>query len=236
MYSYGIKGKKVAVIPHGIEMLSTMNKEKARKELGLSLDMQVALYMGYATGYKGLDLLIEGFSKYAKSNPNAYLIIGAGKHPKLHDDREYLLEYGRLQKKAAELIPGAQYTWEGFIKESDITAYYSASDVSLFPYTTAIASSGPMSFAIGYEKPFLVSTAFKDIFHMFPELLFERDASSLAQKLDYFFTHTYEYQELSKILKKERSWSRVAEQTALVYGSINQLKEPYETEERITTG
>lgn len=236
MYSYGIKGKKVSVIPHGIEMLSSTDKDEARDKLALSRTSQVALYMGYATGYKGLDLLIEGFSEHAKKNPNAYLIIGAGKHPKLHDDKEYLIEYGRLQKKAADLIPAEQYAWEGFIKESDITTYYSASDVSLFPYTTAIASSGPMSFAIGYEKPFLVSTAFSDIFQSSPELLFERNAGALAQKLDYFFTHTDEYRQLSRTLKTERSWSRVAEQTALVYDSINQLREPYETEERITTG
>ena len=236
MHSYGISSKKVVVIPHGIEMLKVTDKSEAKRKLRLQPETNVALYMGYATGYKGLDLLVEGFSLYARLNPNAYLIIGAGKHPKLHEDKEYLLEYSRLQKKAADLIPSNQYAWEGFIKESDITAYYSASDVSLFPYTTAIASSGPMSFAIGYEKPFLVSTAFEDIFRPFPELLFERNAEALAQKLGYFFAHTDEYQELSGILKKERSWSRVAEQTALVYGSINQLKESYETEERITTG
>ena len=234
--SYGIGGEKVTVIPHGVEMLRAQNKAKARHALQLPLGADAALYMGYATGYKGIDLLIEGFSEYAKSSPSAYLIIGAGKHPKLENDKQYLVEYSRLQEKAASLISHEQYRWEGFIAESDLTMYYSASDVALFPYTTAMSSSGPMSFAIGYEKPFLVSTAFKDIFKSSPELLFERTADALAEKLDYFFTHTKEYENLSSILKEERSWRQVAEQTALVYGGINEQKERYETEERITAG
>lgn len=236
MQSYGISGRKVAVIPHGIEMLNTTDEQESRRELNVPKDANIALYMGYATGYKGLDLLIDGFSKYAHINPKAFLIIGAGKHPKLQNDSTYLEEYKRLQDKAAHLIPKDQYAWKGFIAESDITMYYSASNVSLFPYTTAIASSGPMSFAIGYEKPFLVSTAFRDIFNASPELLFEKNPEALAEKLDYFFTHKNEYKNLSTKLKGERSWHRVAEQTALVYGSINQQKEQYETEERITAG
>lgn len=235
-FSYGIDGRKVTVIPHGIEMLDAADNQKSRRKLSILEDANVSLYMGYATGYKGLDLLIEGFSKYALADPKAYLIIGAGKHPKLQNDAAYLKEYERLQEKAAHLIPKKQYAWEGFIAEEDITTYYSASDVSLFPYTTAISSSGPMSFAIGYEKPFLVSSAFRDIFSQFPELLFEKNPESLAEKLDYFFTHKNEYEHLSAQLKEERSWHRVAEQTALVYGSINQQKEQYETEERITAG
>lgn len=235
-YGYGISGRKVAVIPHGIEMLHAADQQKSKQKLGIPQNANTMLYMGYATGYKGLDLLIEGFSKYARVDPNAYLVLGAGKHPKLQSDEAYLREYKRLEDKAKSMIPNSQYQWDGFIAESDITTYYSASDVSLFPYTTAIASSGPMSFAIGYEKPFLVSTAFQDIFNAFPELLFERNPDSLAEKLDYFFTHKNEYMNLSTKLKEERSWHRVAEQTALVYGSINQQKEPYETEERITAG
>jgi glycosyltransferase involved in cell wall biosynthesis len=236
MYGYGISGRKVAVIPHGIEMLEVESKNVARNKLNISHDANVSLYMGYATGYKGIDLLIEGFSKYAQLNPKAHLIIGAGKHPKLLNDASYLAEYKRLEDKASNMIPNGQYTWEGFIAEEDITTYYSASDVSLFPYTTAIASSGPMSFAIGYEKPFLVSSAFSNIFSQFPELLFDKNPEALAEKLDYFFNHEDIYASVSHKLKKERSWSRVAEQTALVYGSINQQKENYEAEERITTG
>jgi glycosyltransferase involved in cell wall biosynthesis len=233
--SYGINPEKIAVIPHGVEPLQTVDQSQAKMELGLPNKADVALFMGYATGYKGIDLLIEGFSKYAKKNKRAYLLVGAGKHPKLHDDPTYLKEYGRLQTKAAQLIPKDQYAWHGFIDEKDIATYYSASDVSLYPYTTAMSSSGPMSFAIGYEKPFLVSSAFDAIFKKYPILLFERTPESLANKLDYFFMHKSEYDVFSRELKYERSWSRVASQTLQTYRTINDTKGAYEgTEDTIT--
>lgn len=234
--SYGIKPDKIHVIPHGVEPLQTVSKDKAREQLDLRQVADVVLFMGYATGYKGLDLLIEGFEKYAAQNKNAYLVIGAGKHPKLHNDAAYLKEYSRLQAKAQRLLPKNQYTWRGFIEEEEITAYYSASDVSLYPYTTAMSSSGPMSFAIGYEKPFLVSTAFEAIFKQQPELLFDRTPEALAKKLEYFFTHQDQYGAISRSLKTERSWYRVAERTHQTYRNTNDQKGAYEAGESITTG
>lgn len=218
--SYGISADKIAVIPHGVEMLKTIDRIAAREDLGLPKSADIVLFMGYATGYKGIDLLIEGFAEYAKQNAKAFLVIGAGKHPKLHADNEYLKEYDRLVKKAAKLLPRHQYVWEGFIGEADITAFYSASDVSVYPYTTALSSSGPMSLAIGYEKPFLVSDAFATVFSQQPQLLFGRDAQSMARKLDHFFTHRSEYEKTSRGMKNERDWKNVGESTSAVYESV----------------
>lgn len=234
--SYGIAPEKIDVIPHGVEPLHTPPKEKARGQLQLPARANIALFMGYATGYKGIDLLIEGFGAYAKTHKNAFLLIGAGKHPKLHDDPAYLKEYGRLQTKAAELLPKNQYAWKGFIAEDEIAACYSASDVSLYPYTTAMSSSGPMSFAIGYEKPFLISTAFEAIFKKYQLLLFERTPQDLAEKLEYFFDHQTEYGGVSRTLKTERSWARVADQTLQTYQNISNEEGAYEAAEDTVTG
>jgi glycosyltransferase involved in cell wall biosynthesis len=234
--SYGIDPRKISVIPHGVEELTTVDQKEARAVLNIPQHAKVALFMGYATGYKGLDLLIEGFARYAKDVSDAYLIIGAGKHPKLHDNAEYLREYGRLKDKAKKLIPEDQYRWEGFIKESEITVYYSASDVSLYPYTTALSSSGPMSFAIGYEKPFLASTAFEPIFSTYPQLLFDRKPIDLAERLEYFFTYKHDYDQISYQLKQQRNWKRVAQLTLNTYRQNDNQEGHYEAEESTTTG
>jgi glycosyltransferase involved in cell wall biosynthesis len=234
--SYGIDPQKISVIPHGVEMLKADDTQTARRHLGVPKNAQAVLFMGYATGYKGIDLLIEGFSRYAKENKNAYLIIGAGKHPKLKNDETYLKEYERLQQKAASSIPIGQYTWQGFIKESEITAYYSASDVSIYPYTTAMSSSGPMSFAIGYEKPFLVSTAFEAIFNTTPQLLFERTPKVLAERLGYFFSYQNDYAQISSTLKQQRDWNHVAVLTLQAYEHTDTQEGSYETEKSTTTG
>jgi glycosyltransferase involved in cell wall biosynthesis len=222
VHKYGIAAQKITVIPHGVEALQTSNKLLARRALKLPADADIALFMGYATGYKGLDLLIDGFAQYASQNKNAYLVIGAGKHPKLHSDPTYLAEYQRLQDKAAQNIPRSQYEWRGFIEEGEIENYYSASDVSLYPYTTAMSSSGPMSFAIGFERPFLVSDAFADIFAAHPHLLFDRTPKAFAERLAYFFAHPNEYAELSNQLKQHRTWQSVGRQSHDVYQKVYQ--------------
>lgn len=215
--AYGIDPGKVKVVPHGVETVERSERTAARAQLNLPEQADIALFMGYATGYKGLDLLIEGFAKYAAKNPKAYLVIGAGEHPKLHSDPVYKAEYARLQQKAAGLIAKDQYEWRGFIPEDQIASYYSACDVSLYPYTTAMSSSGPMSFAIGAEAPFLVSSAFADIFGHAPHLVFERTPDALAQKLDDFFAHNTGYLDISAQLKRERVWPAVARATEQVY-------------------
>ena len=234
--SYGINPDKVAVVPHGVEPLEALDQVSARKLLGIPMNAETVLFMGYATGYKGIDLLIDGFASYAQDHPDAYLVIGAGMHPKLHDDEAYLAEYARLQAKAKELIPERQYVWRGFIDEQDIAAYYSASDVSIYPYTAAISSSGPMSFAIGYEKPFLVSDVFGSIFREYPQLIFKRTPQDFAEKLAYFFSHRAVYDEISSGLKRQRNWASVSDRTAQIYNEYQDQEGAYEKQESITTG
>ncbi|MGH7196872.1 MAG: glycosyltransferase [Candidatus Saccharimonadales bacterium] len=217
---YGASPEKVAVIHHGVEDLHIIEQSTARKKIKVPPDAQVALYMGYLTGYKGIDLLIEGFAMHCKNNPKAFLIIGAGKHPKLEHDETYLAEYTRLQQKTNDLIPTQNYQWVGFIAEPDIPLYYSASDVSIYPYTVAMSSSGPMSFAIGFEKPFLASTVFADVFADYPQLLFNRKPDALAAKLDAFFKDQQAFNKISQQLKKERLWQKVGEQTKMLYAEV----------------
>lgn len=217
---YGVSPQKISVVPHGIEDLPTLPGSKARKILNVPLTADVVLFMGYATGYKGIDLLIEGFALYAKTNKNAYLLLGAGPHPKLHHDARYQAEYSRLQQKAKQLIPPEQYRWIGFIPESDIPRYYSACDVAVMPYTTAMASSGPMSIAIGHEKPFLASSAFRHVFADRPDILFERTPQALKAKLAAFFSAPEAYKTISSILKTEQTWPTVGDSTLGIYKTV----------------
>lgn len=179
----------------------------------------IILYVGYLTGYKGIDLLLDGFAEYVKIDQNAFLIVGAGKHPKFKGDPEYLAEYRRLQRKAETLIDKSQYRWVGFIGEQDIVNYYSASDVSIYPYTVAMSSSGPMAFAIGYERPFLASDAFDKVIDN-PEMIFQRTPNHLVSQLRVFFQDKKRFQSSIKRMKKERLWTKIGEKTYGLYLSL----------------
>ena len=216
--SYKTPQHKIAVIPHGVEQLHADSKQAACQRLGIDAQAKVVLFMGYLTGYKGLGLLIEGFAQFARQNPQAFLIIGAGKHPKLDQDTEYLAKYDQLQQQAKQLIPAGQYRWVGFIPETEIATYYSASDVSVYPYTISMSSSGPMSFAIGFKKPFIASEAFTGIFDQ--KLLFARTPQALADKLDQFFQQSSGFQQLSRQLEQSRSWAQVGQQTLQLHREL----------------
>lgn len=204
---YKIKETKVVVIPHGVEDNASIPTVEARSALKLPKNKKIVLFMGYLTGYKGLDLLIEGFFKFKETHPDSILVIGAGKHPKFKKDPFYLKEYNRIQEKAINLL-GENHKWVGFIEEQDINLYYSASDLSIYPYTNQLASSGPMSIAIGYEKPFLASDVF-DNFVENKEILFQRNPDSLSQTLEAFFEKQVDNIKFIKTLKTKSLWSRV---------------------------
>ncbi len=215
---YNVPREKIAVIPHGVEDFKPQNKQAARQKLGIAKDRRVVVFMGYLAGYKGVDLLIEGFARYAKTDPQALLIVAAGKHPKFLQDADYLAHYANMQQKAAALIAKNQYQWIGFMAESDIADYYSACDVTVYPYTISMASSGPMSFAMGYEKPFLASDVFA---HLLPNrVLFAQNADALAQKLTDFFASEAHFNDVAKQLKTERLWPVIGAKTKKTYESV----------------
>lgn len=214
---YKVKKDKIEVIYHGVENLKCIPRDSACEMLNIDSNKDICLFMGYLTGYKGIDLLIEGFAEYCKINKNAFLLIGAGEHPKLKNDRDYLKEYKRLEDKAKNLISENQYCWAGFIEEADIVNYYSACDVLVFPYTTAMSFSGPAALAIGYEKPFLASDVFSEI--LSEKLIFKRTAIDLSEKLKEFFGDKERFGVLAIEMKKGRLWSVIGSKTYNVYKS-----------------
>ena len=54
------------------------SKIDLRAEVNLSEDETIILYSGNLESYQGIDLLIEGFSEIAKSNPKAHVVIIGG--------------------------------------------------------------------------------------------------------------------------------------------------------------
>lgn len=227
MEEYDADKNKIEVIFHGIEDLKPMDKKDACSELGLNKNKDIILFMGYLTGYKGIDLLIEGFSEYCKINKNAFLIIGAGKHPKLKNNAEYQKEYERIKNKAENLIPKNMHNWTGFIEEKKIPFYYSASDVSVYPYTIAMSTSGPMAIAVGYKKLFLASISFDKVIND-KKILFRETPNDLADKLKNFFENKAVFQNEIENLSRKRSWKNTGDGTYRLYSQLfyqKQLKQ-----------
>jgi len=216
---YRCPARKIFVIHHGVEERNdSIEKDEAKSELGLS-GKDVIFFFGYITGYKNVELLIES-ARFLKTS-NWVMIIAGGLHPRLSGDREYLNYVSTLHEKAL-VMSKDQILFKGFISEEEIPLYFSAADLIVFPYKINMHSSGPLSLAASYEKPFLLTDICHEVVSS-SDVVFKNDSKELASKIDRFFGDA-EFQSkvlrCSKEFKRKRLWSDVAKKTYELYRKV----------------
>ena len=124
-----------------------MKREEALTVLKLDYTFSYLLFFGFIRAYKGLDLLIEAFADERLRNRNLKLIV-AGEF--YDDDTPYRLQIKKYNLEN-ELI-----LYDHFIKDNEVSLYFSAADLVIQPYKTA-TQSGVTQIAYHFEKPMLVT-------------------------------------------------------------------------------
>jgi glycosyltransferase involved in cell wall biosynthesis len=121
-----------------------MTREEAEDKLGLEKGKKNILFFGLIRTYKGLDILLEAFGKLS----DEYQLIIAGE------------PYGSFDKyqKIIDSLPNRQniHTWLKYIKDSEVTDYFSAADIAVLPYRSA-TQSGISSVSYHFEVPMIVT-------------------------------------------------------------------------------
>lgn len=207
---------KIVVIPHGVESFPTIpSKEDARKKLNIPQNTYVLLYFGYIAWYKGTDLLVGPSLKLKVQSSKLQIIIAGGPNPN-HVDKPFYKKYVESIEQAAKKT-GIQIT--GFVDEKDIPYYFSASDAVVLPYRTYMSSSGPLSLAFSFHKPFIVSENLKDIFKT-PDLkaVIEKNNASddlfvynnLEEKMPELKKSQEKMENVAKDIALKRSWENIA--------------------------
>lgn len=149
--------KKVVFIP--IWTLSHVQKKASvnlRKKLRIKKDAFILLYFGFITWYKGADWLIDQVKKISASHKGKklHLVLAGGMAYSLKHKAYYKKFYARL----IQAVNGVKnITITGFVPEGHIGNYFSVADVVVFPYRGYIGSSGVLSCALSYKKPFILS-------------------------------------------------------------------------------
>lgn len=219
---YKCPQRKIRVIPHGVkETDDKIAQDEAKEKLGLD-NKTVILFFGYITKYKGIETLIDGFGYVAKQQGDLVLIIGGGEHPRLRQNpryREYLLE---LRRRAISVAPKQKILFTGFIHDYELPLYLSAADVLVFPYTTSMSSSGPLSFAMSYGKAVLASDipSIAEIISLKDTLFKKNSPKDLAEKLERMLDSPVLRRRVSNYVKmraKEASWQVVGSRTYELY-------------------
>ncbi len=209
--------KKVVTIAHGVENLSwSMTQTDARQKLNLPENKKVLMFFGFLAGYKGVELLIEGFKKL-ENKQDYQLIIAGGKVKRVAGDPRYQAWLDKIMEDCKNL--GIQTP--GFVKNDDIETYFRASDLLILPYLTPQSMSGIMAMAVGFGQPFIASSSFKE--RVEDNWLFNLEPQALADKVDWFFSADKNSQEMIsylKVLKNERLWTVIATETDQVYKQL----------------
>jgi len=123
MLKYGADSSKISVISNGVntDIFKPGATLMARSSLGLPRHRFTVLFTGSLTHHKGVDILMQAFSKIAEKL-NAHLIfVGTGP------------EYNYLKQLAAEMNISARITFAGHVPFTDMPLWYQASDVFVLP-------------------------------------------------------------------------------------------------------
>ena len=120
------------------------DRAEAERKLGLAPGKKNILFFGLIRTYKGLDILLEAFGKL----PEDYQLIIAGE------------PYGSFDRyqEIIDRIPGKDRISMNlkYIKDSEVTDYFSAADVAVLPYRSA-TQSGISSVSYHFEVPMIVT-------------------------------------------------------------------------------
>lgn len=115
-------------------------RPRARRELGLSADDEVILFLGQIRPYKGLGTLISAFARMAHHRPRLRLVLAGS---------------GTVDTILADLDPGLRdrvHVFNRYIDDMEIQLFTHAADVMVLPYQN-ILTSGSLLLALSFGLP-----------------------------------------------------------------------------------
>jgi D-inositol-3-phosphate glycosyltransferase len=225
---FGVDAGKVTVIPFGINNHvpnTGMDREGARKRLGIDPGWKVALFFGRIAPYKGLDQLLEALAELKKTGSDVRLMVAGNikkGHDRYWDEIERLIERHHLQESIIKRIE--------FIPDEDVELYCKAADVLILPYRS-IFQTGVLFLSYNYGLPAIAT----DVGSLREEIIEGKtgyvcrpdDPKDLANGIARFFSSDlYKNPDINRSRIKEYahekySWEKVGDATVNVYRNLS---------------
>lgn len=181
-----------------------LNREEALAILGLEPTNKYLLFFGFIRDYKGLDLLIESLVNL----PSDTHVIVAG---------EAYGPFEKYQKIIDSLGLGDRvHLFTEYISDSEVSTYFSASDVCMLPYKGA-TQSGITAISHHFNLPIIatdVGSLKENIRHNDTGLIVSQPESKLiAEAVDHYFTAKLKlpFSKNIEVEKSENSWENFAQ-------------------------
>ena len=199
------------VIPHGIERIAPVEREEARRDLGLD-DRLVALCFGFLAPYKGLETALEAGER---AGDDIVVVAAGAEHPRLAAGGDDYAD--RLRDRF-----GTTARFTGWVPGDDVVRWFCAADVALFPYPQPFSSSGAVALALACGTPMLLSAPLARCIGA-PSDLVTSTPDALAARLRALADDPGGLADLRRwtaCLADGRSWSDVAEAHLALYAEV----------------
>uniref|UniRef100_UPI004038CDE0 glycosyltransferase family 4 protein n=1 Tax=Faecalibacterium prausnitzii TaxID=853 RepID=UPI004038CDE0 len=137
--------EKMHMVPHGhmLDYVEPADKEESRKRLGIPNDKLVFLFFGQIKKVKGVDILLKALLKLKDRYPEVCVIIAGSVWKADFSECQEIIDNNDLHDCLKTDIR--------YIPDEEVKYFYSASDVSVLPYTD-VYQSGVIQLAYGYKK------------------------------------------------------------------------------------
>ena len=201
--------KPVQLIQHPLydNFGEKINKEIARKNIGINVDEKIILFFGFIRKYKGLDILLDALALIKQQQKRTeFKVLIAGE---FYEDRKPFDEQVEKLGLQDMLILRTD-----FIPDNEVRNYFCAADVVIQPYRNA-TQSGVTPLAYHFEIPMIVTNV-GGLPSLVPNgkvgLVAEPNAEAIAEKITEYFTmdEGFFIQNL-KEEKKKFSWQKMVD-------------------------
>ncbi len=216
-HTYGLTAP-VIVVPNGTDIklfyFDRKSGKQMRRSLGIRPNDFVLLYTGKITEAKGVEILMQAFSQFHSKHPDSWCVL-AGEGPLQYKEHCLSLLSDTARKQCIFL---------GFRKSAELRAYYSMSDVAVWPLQDSFA----MNDAAACELVFIANDTLGDKTRISNNnaLLYKvGNVSDLVSKLSYLYDQPTERKLMGKrgrkLVTTKLSWDILARRIVALCADVN---------------